>query len=268
MNPLSIANNKLELIPMCSRYLVITALLLMLPLAGQAGEVSVAVASNFTAPAKIIAALFEEKTGHNARLSFGSSGKLYAQIGNDAPYEVFLSADQETPAALIRSGQGISGSQFTYAEGSLALWTANTRIEGQLRNVLESGAFHTLAIANPDLAPYGAAAIQVMENMGIDIASIPRIVKGDNVAQTYLFVSTGNADLGFIALSQIMTANAVIQGSSWIVPHDLHDPVRQDAVLLAKGLANPAAKAFLAFLKGAETQAVIVSYGYRLDTGP
>ncbi|MBQ5948071.1 molybdate ABC transporter substrate-binding protein [Massilia sp. ST3] len=231
-------------------------------LAAHAGEVQVAVAANFTAPMQAIAARFEQDTGHKALLAFGATGKFYAQVRNGAPFEVLLAADDETPARLENEGQAVAGTRYTYAVGRLVLWSAQAKLVDGRGEVLESPDFRHLAIANPKTAPYGAAAITVLDRLGLRAAVQPRIVQGESIAQAYQFASTGNAELGFVALSQVWRDGRFTAGSGWIVPARLHEPIRQDAVLLAKGRANPAARALLAYLRSAEVQALIRSYGY------
>lgn len=232
-------------------------------LPAQAGEVQVAVASNFTAPMQAMAVAFERETGHTVRMSFGASGKFYAQIKHGAPFEVLLSADEEKPAQLEKEGLTVPGSRFTYALGTLVLWSPQAGLVDAKGEVLTQGVFHKLAIAAPKLAPYGAAAMDVLNAMGVLAAVQPKLVQGENIAQTYQFVSTGNAELGFVALSQVMKDGVLnAGGSAWIVPAKLHSPIRQDAVLLAKGRGNVAAEALLAYLKTDKTQTLLRAYGY------
>lgn len=227
-----------------------------------AGEVQVAVAANFTAPMKIIAADFAQATGHQALLSFGSTGKLYAQIKNGAPFEILLAADDKTPARLEQEGLAVSGRRFTYAIGRLVLWSARPDGIDAQGTVLKQGDFMHLAIAAPKLAPYGAAAVETLKKLGLYAAIEPKFVQGENIAQTYQFVVTGNAELGFVALSQVYADGKLKSGSGWIVPDDLHNPIRQDAVLLVKGGDNPAAIALIDYLKSDAAKAVIQSFGY------
>ena len=227
-----------------------------------ADTVSVAVAANFTAPMQKIAAAFEVDTGHKAELSFGATGKFYAQITHGAPFQVLLSADDTTPARLEREGKAVAHSRFTYAIGTLVLWSAQPGTVDAKGDVLKSGDFKHLAIANPKLAPYGAAALQVMEKLGVATALQPRLVQGENIAQTFQFVSTGNAQLGFVALSQVMADGKIRSGSAWQVPASLHEPIRQDAVLLMPGKDSAAASALLTYLRGRKARAIIQSYGY------
>jgi molybdate transport system substrate-binding protein len=233
-------------------------------LAGTASaeDVQVAVAANFTAPMQAIAAAFEKDTGHKALLAFGSTGKFYAQIRNGAPFQVLLAADDETPAKLEGEGMAVAGTRFTYAIGQLALWSAQAGKVDSRGDVLKKGGYAHLAIANPKLAPYGAAAIEVLKNLGLLETVQPRFVQGENIAQTYQFVASGNAELGFVALSQITKDGKLTQGSAWIVPANLHAPIRQDAALLATGRGNAAASALMAYLRSDKAKAVIRAYGY------
>lgn len=230
--------------------------------AASAEDVQVAVAANFTAPMQAIAAAFERDTGHKARLAFGSSGKFYAQIKNGAPFQVLLSADGEIPARLEQEGMAVAGTRFTYAIGRLALWSAQAGRVDARGDVLKKGGYAHLAIANPKLAPYGAAAIEVLKNRGLLEAVQPKFVQGENIAQTWQFAASGNAELGFVALSQITRDGKLTRGSAWIVPANLHAPIRQDAVILARGKGNAAAGALMAYLKGEKAKAVIRTYGY------
>ncbi len=229
-----------------------------------ADEVQVAVAANFTAPMQKIAAEFEKDTGHKALLAFGATGKFAAQIRNGAPFQVLLAADDETPAKLEADGQTVAGSRFTYAIGKLVLWSARPGYVDDQGAVLKKGEFNKLALANPKLAPYGVAAIESMTKLGVLGAAEGKFVQGENIAQTYQFVSTGNAELGFVALSQVMKDGKIAAGSAWIVPNTLHSPIRQDAVILAKGKGNAAATALMGFLKSEKAKAIIKAYGYDL----
>ena len=237
------------------------ALALFAPSAAAAAETQVAVAANFTEPAKAIAAAFKAATGDTASLSFGSSGQFYAQMAHGAPYEVFLSADAERPAAAERDGLGVAGTRFTYARGRLVLYSKTPGLVDAAGAVLKSGRFAKLSIADPAAAPYGAAAVQTMTRLGVYAALKPKIVQGSSIAQAYQFVDTGAAELGFVALSQVIDASG---GSRWIVPAADHAPIDQQAILLTPGRANPAARAFLAFLKGPQAVAIIRKYGYEV----
>ena len=229
-----------------------------------ADEVQVAVAANFTAPMQKIAAEFEKNTGHKALLAFGATGKFAAQIRNGAPFQVLLAADDETPAKLEADGQTVAGSRFTYAIGKLVLWSARPGYVDDQGAVLKKGDFNKLALANPKLAPYGVAAIESMTKLGVLGAAEGKFVQGENIAQTYQFVSTGNAELGFVALSQVMKDGKIAAGSAWVVPNTLHSPIRQDAMILAKGKGNAAATALMGFLKSEKAKAIIKAYGYDL----
>jgi molybdate transport system substrate-binding protein len=229
-----------------------------------ADEVSVAVAANFTAPMQKIAAEFEKDTGHKAQLAFGSTGKFYAQIRNGAPFLMLLSADDETPARLEQERLALPGSSFTYAIGTLVLWSAQPGFVDEKGAVLRRGQFNKLALANPKLAPYGKAAVEVLAGLGLLETVSPKFVQGENIAQTYQFVSTANAELGFVALSQVTKDGKLTGGSAWIVPRNLHSPIRQDAVILSAGQGNPAAEALANYLKGAKARAIIRAYGYEL----
>ena len=239
-------------------------LALLAAVAARADDVQVAVAANFTGPMQVIAALFERDTGHKAVLSFGATGKFYAQIANGAPFEVLLAADDETPARLVREGHGIAGSPYTYAIGKLVLWSAKPDLVDAQGDILKKGGFKHLALANPKTAPYGAAAMQAMGRLGVAETLKPLFVQGENISQTQQFVSTGAADLGFVAYSQVIRNGAIGNGSGWLVPENLYDPIRQDAVILARGKDKPAAAALLAFLKGDKAKEVIRSFGYGL----
>lgn len=226
----------------------------------QAGEVQVAVAANFTAPMEKLAPMFALETGHKAVLSFGSTGKFYAQIRNGAPFEVLLAADDETPAKLEREGQG--GSRFTYAVGKLALWSRQAGFVDAQGEVLKGGRFEKLAVADPKLAPYGAAAVETMTKLGLVETLRPKFVQGENISQAYQFAATGNAQLGFVALSQIYADGKLKDGSAWIVPASMHAPIRQDAIVLGKGKDNEAAAALVRYLQTSKAKAVIRSFGY------
>jgi molybdate transport system substrate-binding protein len=226
-----------------------------------AGQVNVAVAANFTAPAKEIAALFKQKTGHEAQLSFGASGQFLTQIMQEAPFQVFLSADQERPKKAVEAGLAVADSRFTYAVGKLVLWSKTPGVvKGE--ETLKAGHFARLSICDPAAAPYGQAAVDTLKSLKLYDTLQPKFVQGANINQAFQFVDTGNAELGFVALSQVVKTD---QGSRWLVPQDLYPPIRQDAVLLRKGADSEAAKAFMEFLKGPEARAVIESFGYALE---
>lgn len=247
-----------------SRFFTFFLACLALLAQAQAAEVKVAVAANFTAPMRQLAQAFEQETGHKALLSFGGTGSFYAQIRHGAPFQVLLAADDETPLKLEQEGLAVAGSRFTYATGRLVLWSRQPGLVDDQGELLRSGRFQRLALANPKLAPYGSAAIETLTRLGLLEALRPRLVQGDNIGQTYQFVATENAQLGFVALSQVQTAGRIAQGSAWIVPASLHQPIKQDAVLLRAGQGNPVASALLAFLKGEKARAVIRSFGYEI----
>jgi molybdate transport system substrate-binding protein len=228
----------------------------------RAGEVQVAVAANFTAPMQKIAAQFEQDTGNKAVLSFGATGKFYAQIRNGAPFEVFLAADDATPAKLEQEDLAVRGARFTYAIGKLALWSAKDNYVDARGDVLRAGRFAHLAIASPKTAPYGAAAVETLKKLNLYERLQPKLVQGENISQTQQFVSSGNAELGFVALSQVWHDGKLGSGSAWIVPSNLHSALRQDAVLLKQGEANPAARALASYLKSDKARAIIRAYGY------
>jgi len=244
------------------------AIALALLLVGQASwagtKVLVAVASNFSKPMTEIAAEFEKATGHSAKLSFGSSGKFISQLENGAPFEVLLSADEKGPQKLEQTGLAVPGTHFTYALGKLVLWSSSPGYVDDQGKILTSGGFKHLALADPKLAPYGAAAIDVVKGLNLQNKLKPLFVLGENIAQTYQFISTGNAELGFVALSQVIENGHCATGSCWIIPEDRYAPIRQDAALMTKGAENPAASALLSYLKSAPALAIIEKYGYGL----
>ena len=227
-----------------------------------AADVSVAVAANFTAPMQKIAPEFEKDTGHKAVLAFGATGAFYAQIRNGAPFQVLLSADDETPAKLANEGLGVGGTRFTYATGRLVLWSAQPGVVDDKGELLAKGGSEKIAVANPKLAPYGAAAIEALTKLNLLDKVSARFVQGENIGQTFQFVSTGNAPLGFIALSQVMVDGKIGKGSAWIVPANLHSAIKQDAVVLNTGKDNPAAAALMAYLRSDKARAIIRSFGY------
>ena len=230
--------------------------------AAHVGEVSVAVAANFTAPMQRIAAQFEQDTGHKAVLSFGATGKFYAQIANGAPFGVLLAADDATPQKIAREGLGNGATRFTYAIGRLVLWSKQPGYVDAQGQVLRTGDWKHIAIANPKLAPYGLAAMQTLDKLGLAAQVQPRVVTGENIGQTYQFAASGNAQLGFVALSQVMENGQLREGSAWVVPATMHAPIRQDAIVLQRGEGNPAADALMQYLRGEKARAVIRAYGY------
>ncbi len=236
---------------------------LALTAAGQAvaSDISVAVAANFTDPAKDLAAAFEKKTGTHVVMSFGPSGGFFSQIEQGAPFEIFLSADAERPTKLEADGFGVTGTRFIYAYGTLTLWSATPGLVDPQGAVLKKGAFEHLSIADPAAAPYGVAAVETLKKMGLYETIAPKIVKGSSIAQAYGFVNSGAAELGFIALSQVYKAP---RGSQWIVPKSYYTPIDQQAILLTPGKTDPAARAYLDFLKSPEAVKIIKSYGYEV----
>ena len=230
----------------------------------QADELSVAVAANFTDATRDIVPLFEKATGHTVKVSFGSTGKLFSQIENGAPFEVFLAADSKRPKKAENEGLAKKGSRFTYAIGKLALWSPRADTFSDAETFLKKAQFKRAAIANPKTAPYGLAAQQVMEHLGVWNILQPKLVRGDSIAQTFQFAATGNAEVGFVALSQVKSWKDG-QGSVWEIPQGYYAPIEQQAVLLKKGEDSAAAKAFLNFLKSDEARAVITGYGYGVE---
>lgn len=225
-----------------------------------AARATVAVAGNFVLPARALSERFQAMTAHEIRLINGSTGGLFAQIAHGAPVDVFLAADRARPRALVERGLGVAGSRFTYAVGRLVLWGRDFRIrDGDGAAALRAGGFRHLAIANPKLAPYGAAARTVLRRLGVLAALGDKLVYGQNIAQTFQFVATGNASLGLVALSQM---NQRPGARFWTVPATLHDPIRQDAVLLRRSRDNLAATEFLRFLRGDAARSILESFGY------
>lgn len=228
---------------------------------GRAAQAVVAVAANFAEPAQQIAKIFKKETGHDISLSFGATGNFYNQIIQGAPFDVFLAADTERPQKVVTEGYGVAGTNFTYAIGTLVLWSARPElIKGP--EILENSAINHIAYCNPQMAPYGKAALKTMQNIGLYKTLKPKLVEGQNIAQAFQFVKTGNAEIGFVALSQVIHEK---NGSYWDVPQDYYHPIRQDAVLLKKGENNEAARAFLAFLKSLHAHEIIRQYGYTLS---
>ena len=238
--------------------------LVLVSFAAKAEKTLVAVAANFTKPMTEIAAEFEKTTGHRAELSFGSSGKFVSQIENGAPFEMFLSADDKSPAKLQQSGFAVENTNFTYALGKLVLWSAAENYVDAKGEVLNKGGFQHIALADPKLAPYGTAAVEFLKSQHLFDKLQPLFVIGENISQAHQFVSTGNAELGFVALSQVSENGHISSGSAWIVPDNFYELLKQDAVLLKTGEENPAAQALLAYLKSAPAKAIIQKYGYDL----
>lgn len=243
----------------CSLFLTLTAA----SAAPHAAEVQVAVAANFAGPLGRIGEGFTAATGHVLKVSAGPTGKFYTQIVSGAPFEVLIAADDETPKKLIDEGHAVAGSNFTYAVGQLVLWSAQPGRVDERGAVLAGDGYARLAIANPKIAPYGKAALEVLQALGLGARATPRLVTGDSIAQAYQFVASGNAEIGFVALSQVAVPGKPSVGSMWRVPQSMYGEIRQDAVLLKAGEGNAAARALLDYLRGADARAVIQSYGYR-----
>jgi len=241
------------------------AAVLLSTAAGHADEINVAVTANFAAPLQKIAVEFQKDSGHRIVPSFGSTGKFYAQIKAGAPFAAFLAADDETPARLEKEGEGVAGSRFTYAIGKLVLWSRMDGYVDHRGEVLTKKAFAHLALPDPRLAPsYGAAGVEVLQALGLFATLRPRFVTAANSTQAYQFVASGNAELGFVALSKVYKAGRIAEGSGWIVPQALYQPIRQDAVMLARSKGKPAVEAFLQYLRGDKAREIIQSYGYAL----
>lgn len=234
-----------------------------LSLPALADEVQVAVAANFTAAAQKIAASFEKDTGNTVKLSFGATGKFYAQITAGAPFDVLLAADDATPKKLVAEGKGIAETRRTYAIGKLVLWSADPALVDDKGDVLKSDKWKHLSVADPKLAPYGEAARETLEHLKLTDAVKSRLVTAENIGQAWQFVSTGNAELGFVALGQMQPPDgSKPAGSMWLVPDSDYTPIRQDMVVLSSTQAKAAATAFVDYLSGDKARAVIKAYGY------
>ncbi|MCP3980314.1 MAG: molybdate ABC transporter substrate-binding protein [bacterium] len=249
-----------------STWVVVLALCLVVAATASAGEVLVAVAANFAQVAEKLEVDFERASGHRVTLTTGSTGKLYAQVRHGAPFDVVLAADALRPRLMIEEGRAVEGSRFTYALGRLTLWSPRPdRVGADGEKLLRAGEFRRLAIANPDLAPYGAAARDALTALGLWDEFVGRIVRGEDAGQAHAMVATGNAEFGLLALSLVLSARNGSPGSRWDVPSDLYQPIRQDAVLLKRAADNPAARAFLDFLKSADARRAIVAAGYGVE---
>jgi molybdate transport system substrate-binding protein len=244
-------------------FLSLSIWLVSLTPALHAEETTIAVAANFNFAMEELVTAFEAESGHTVNVAYGSSGRLYAQIVNGAPYQLFFSADQEKPEALVKEGLAEESNRFTYATGTLLLWWLES--DKDIKEALDNRSLERIAIANPRLAPYGQAAMQVLESLGLDEPYESRLVMGENVSQVYQFVATGNVDAGFIALSQIIQFDKPLLGTGWIVPEPLHDPIYQDVVLLNNAENNLAAKAFLEFMRGEQAKTIIDRFGYKTE---
>jgi molybdate transport system substrate-binding protein len=231
----------------------------------RAEEVTVAVAANFAAPMQKIAQLFQQDTGHMARLSFGATGSFYAQIKNGAPFQVFLSADATTAEKLEAEGLGLAGTRFIYATGQLVLWSPQPELVDEKGRILQRKEIQRIAMANPKLAPYGAAAMETITHLGLLKDLQPKLVLGDNIAQTYQFVMTQNVPIGFVSLSQVFINGKIGTGSAWIVPAHYYKPLRQEAILLKNAKDHSAAKALMLYLRGEKARSVMKSFGYLTD---
>ncbi len=229
-----------------------------------AAQAQIAVAANFAEPIKAVAAVLQKTTGHTLSVTLGATGKLYAQIKNGAPFDVFLAANTAAPAALEKDGLAQVGSSFTYARGKLVLWSADAARVDAKGEVLKGNGFRKLAYANPKTAPYGEAALQTMDKLGLTSALTSKLVQGESIGQAFNFVHTGNAELGFVALSQVLVGGQLKGGSMWVVPQTLYSPIQQNAVLLNRGSNNPAALALIQLLQSPNIKDLIRSYGYDL----
>ena len=248
---------------MRSLFQLVLTVFFILSGAARADNVQVAVAANFAGALELISKAFEKETGHKVLITSGATGKFYAQIKAGAPFELFLSADSSTPQKLEEEGFTVPGSRFTYAIGRLVLWSSKPNFVDREGKILKVGNFEHLSIANPKTAPYGAAAIEILEKKGLESRLQAKLVQGENIAQAHQFVVTGNAQLGFVALSQVYKNGQLISGSAWFIPDSDYKPIRQDVVILKNGENNPAAKALLSYLKGPAALEVMESLGYR-----
>lgn len=253
----SITKRSIGLIFLCSNLSFATV--------AYAGQVSVAVAGNFFKPIKVLAAQFEAQSGHKVELAVGATGKLYAQISNGAPFELFFAADQRRPSKLIAQQLAVKSSQFTYAQGQLVLWSKNPDVIDAQGKRLSAPEMKRLAIANPKAAPYGEQAVNALKKLGLYQQLQGKLVQGQNIGQTYQYVSSGSVEQGIIAMSQVTVNGQISDGSAWIIPSELYDPIKQDAVLLNKGASNPVAKAFLDYIKSPAAVQIIRSFGYQVD---
>jgi molybdate transport system substrate-binding protein len=243
-------------------WLAAFALTALAPAHAMAAQAQIAVAANFAEPIKSIAAVLEKTTGHTLHITLGATGKLYAQIKNGAPFDVLLAANTDVPQALEKDGLATAGSSFTYARGKLVLWSANALLVDARGEVLKGAGFRKLSYANPKTAPYGAAAVQTIDTLGLTSALAPKLVQGESIGQAFNFVYTGNAELGFVALSQVLAGGKLKSGSMWPVPQSLYQPIEQHAVLLKRGANNPAALALVRLLQSPAAKDLIRSYGY------
>jgi len=248
------------------RNFVLIFLQITLLISIQAAEVTVAVASNFSLPMRKIAAQFEAEFGHKVRLSFGSTGAFYAQIKNGGPFHLLVAADQETPARLEKEGLGLASNRFTYAQGRLVLWSRQAGRVDKEGEILKAGQFQKLALANPKLAPYGVAAMETLHSLSLTEQLKSKFVQGENISQAYQFVETENAQIGFVAMSQVFSEGKLLKGSAWIVPPQLYSPIQQDAILLLAGQKNAVAIELMRYLKTDKAKSVMRAYGYSHPT--
>ena len=244
------------------QWLAACMLTALAPAHGLAAQAQIAVAANFAEPIKAIAAVLEKTTEHTVRVTLGATGKLYAQIKNGAPFDVLLAANTEVPQALEKEGLAAVGSSFTYARGKLVLWSATVSLVDAKGEVLKGAGFRKIAYANPKTAPYGEAAVQTIDALGLTSALASKLVQGESIGQAFNFVYTGNAELGFVALSQVLEGGKLKSGSMWLVPQNLYQPIEQNAVMLKRGASNPAALALVKLLQSPATKDLIRSYGY------
>jgi molybdate transport system substrate-binding protein len=242
--------------------------LMLITATARAGELAVAVASNFLVPARDVAHAFEQSSGHQVRISSGSTGKLYAQIVNGAPYDVFIAADEARPRQLEQDGLAVRGTRFTYALGKLVLWSIDAdKIQGDARQLLTTGDFRSLVIANPRTAPYGIAAKTLLDKLDARIGERSQLIYAENIAQAFQYTASGNVELGLVALSSLKSAKHDVGGSKWIIPLDMYEPIRQQAILLKRAQRNDVAREFLASLRQQQTRQVLMAkYGYGMDT--
>ena len=229
-----------------------------------AAEAQIAVAANFAEPIKAIGAVLQKTTGHTLKVTLGATGNLYAQIKNGAPFDVLLAADTNTPEKLEKEGMTQPGSRFTYATGKLVLWSVNAATVDAKGQVLKKTDLGKVSYANPKTAPYGAATLKALDSLGLTAAITPKLVQGESIGQAFAFAATGNADVGFVAMSQVLEGGKLKGGSMWVIPQTLYDPIRQDAVVLQHGADNQAAKALMQLLKSPNIKDLIRSYGYEL----
>ncbi len=249
---------------MMSRWWSTALLLLLFCLESAAETIHIAVAANFTPVARELVELFGKEHGHEVKASYGSTGKLYAQIEHGAPFQLLLAADEARPRLAERSGLAVVGSRFTYAVGRLVLWSPESGRFVDGKHYLRGGEFRRIAIANPATAPYGLAARELLDRLGLLPEIDKRLVRGESIAQTFQFVATNNVDAGLVALAQL---NSVGEGSRWLVPEEYHEPIRQQAVLLRRGEKSHAARLFLKELRGREWRQLIAGYGYAMEEG-